>query len=167
MLLIKSQLRSMTALRVLRTVQPNLRKIIATSDLRSGQSLRMLQVCLYLTPSCCSMSQGSYIDKSAYSKVPAFGGSIVSKVLWLHQTCLGIAVNVCVTTASFLDLYGGHIELRCSICDAEPAEQKVLGQLEGAEDWAEVMDMASREVYFWNGITNEVVWDAPAGSMPR
>ena len=48
-----------------------------------------------------------------------------------------------------------------------PAEQRVLGHLEGAEDWSEVMDMASREVYFWNSITNQVVWDAPAGSKPR
>lgn len=48
-----------------------------------------------------------------------------------------------------------------------PAEQRVLGQLEGAEDWSEVMDMASREVYYWNSITNEVVWEAPAGSKPR
>ena len=48
-----------------------------------------------------------------------------------------------------------------------PAEQRVLGQLEGAEDWSEVMDMASQEVYFWNSVTNEVVWHAPAGSKPR
>ncbi len=47
------------------------------------------------------------------------------------------------------------------------AEQRVLGALKGAEDWSEVMDMASREVYFWNSITNEVVWDAPEGSKPR
>ena len=50
---------------------------------------------------------------------------------------------------------------------AAAAEQRVLGVLEGAAEWSEVMDMASGQVYFWNSATNEVAWDPPQGSMPR
>ena len=50
---------------------------------------------------------------------------------------------------------------------AAAAEQRVLGVLEGAAEWSEVMDMASGQVYFWNSATNEVAWDPPRGSMPR
>lgn len=49
----------------------------------------------------------------------------------------------------------------------EPAEQRVLGKLQGAPDWFEVMDMASGKVYFWNGSSNEVAWQPPADSAPR
>lgn len=47
------------------------------------------------------------------------------------------------------------------------AEQRVLGVLEGAPEWSEVMDMVSSQVYFWNSSTNEVAWEPPEGSNPR
>ena len=47
------------------------------------------------------------------------------------------------------------------------AEQRILGSLDGGPGWSEVMDMGSGEVYFWNSVTNEVVWDPPPGSFPR
>ena len=50
---------------------------------------------------------------------------------------------------------------------AGPAEQRVLGDLQSAPDWFEVMDMASRKVYFWNSSTNDVAWEPPPGSEPR
>ncbi|KAL0033200.1 hypothetical protein WJX79_009065 [Trebouxia sp. C0005] len=46
---------------------------------------------------------------------------------------------------------------------AEPAEQRVLGNLEGAPTWREVMDMASGKVYFWEQDTDEVAWEPPPG----
>ncbi|DBB04500.1 TPA: hypothetical protein ACH3X1_012595 [Trebouxia sp. C0004] len=49
----------------------------------------------------------------------------------------------------------------------EPAEQRVLGDLEGAPTWREVMDMASGKVYFWEHDTDEVAWEPPPGGKPR
>lgn len=49
----------------------------------------------------------------------------------------------------------------------EPAEQRVLGDLEGAPTWREVMDMASGKVYFWEQDTDEVAWEPPPGGKPR
>ena len=52
---------------------------------------------------------------------------------------------------------------------SQPAEQRVLGKLEGTADqqWFEVMDMASRKVYFWNASSNDVLWSPPSGAQPR
>ncbi|DBA73897.1 TPA: hypothetical protein ACH3X2_009548 [Trebouxia sp. C0005] len=50
---------------------------------------------------------------------------------------------------------------------SEPAEQRVLGNLEGAPTWREVMDMASGKVYFWEQDTDEVAWEPPPGAKPR
>lgn len=44
---------------------------------------------------------------------------------------------------------------------------QVIGELEGADGWHEVMDMASGQVYFWESVTNGVAWDPPEGSHPR
>lgn len=43
----------------------------------------------------------------------------------------------------------------------------MLGDLEGAPGWKEVMDMGSGQVYFWDSATNSVAWDPPDGSAPR
>lgn len=51
--------------------------------------------------------------------------------------------------------------------DGEQAEQRVLGPLQGAPEWTEVMDMGSRRVYFWNPETDAVEWDPPPGGVPR
>lgn len=52
---------------------------------------------------------------------------------------------------------------------SQPAQQRVLGGLEGTagQQWFEVMDMASRKVYFWNASSNEVLWSPPSGAKPR
>lgn len=44
---------------------------------------------------------------------------------------------------------------------------QVIGELEGAPGWHEVMDMASGKVYFWESSTNGVAWEPPQGSRPR
>lgn len=48
-----------------------------------------------------------------------------------------------------------------------PAEQRVLGELEGMPGWSEVMDMATKKVYFWCISTNEVAWSPPSEARPR
>ena len=55
----------------------------------------------------------------------------------------------------------------CSMTDGCSSYLQVLGELEGAPGWHEVMDMASGKVYFWDSTTNGVAWDPPDGSHPR
>ena len=50
---------------------------------------------------------------------------------------------------------------------AKRAEQRVLGSLEGAPGWHEVLDMGGGVIYFWNQSTNEVAWQSPTAARPR
>ena len=50
---------------------------------------------------------------------------------------------------------------------AKRAEQRVLGSLEGAPGWHEVLDMGGGVIYFWNQSTNEVAWQPPPAARPR
>lgn len=45
------------------------------------------------------------------------------------------------------------------------AEQRVLGDVPGAEGWCRVQDMGSGQVYYWHEMTNEVAWDPPEGAL--
>lgn len=48
-------------------------------------------------------------------------------------------------------------EMHEAPASAQPAaEQRVVGLLDGAEDWCEVMDMGSGKVYFWQRSSNQV-----------
>jgi len=51
--------------------------------------------------------------------------------------------------------------------DSSAGEQRVLGPLEGAPDWQEILDTSTMEVYFWNRATNDVRWQPPPGGRPR
>ena len=51
-----------------------------------------------------------------------------------------------------------------SAASSGPAEQKVLGSVDGPAGWFLVLDTASRQQYFWHQATNEVAWTAPAGA---
>ncbi|CAG9467573.1 unnamed protein product [Pedinophyceae sp. YPF-701] len=46
-------------------------------------------------------------------------------------------------------------------------DQRVLGDLEGAPGWLEILEMSSSEVYFWHPDTNDVRWAPPEGGRPR
>jgi hypothetical protein len=45
----------------------------------------------------------------------------------------------------------------------QQAEQRTLGLLAGAVEWAKVLDTGSDSIYYWHTVTNEVLWDPPAG----
>eukprot|EP00210_Caulerpa_lentillifera_P002655 g2536.t1 len=45
-------------------------------------------------------------------------------------------------------------------------EQIVLGEVEGIEDWKEVLDSATQRTYYWNDRTDEVVWENPSTKDP-
>eukprot|EP00775_Hariotina_reticulata_P007012 gene7012-7226_t len=45
----------------------------------------------------------------------------------------------------------------------QQAEQRTLGLLAGAVEWAKVLDTGSGSIYYWHTVSNEVLWDPPAG----
>ena len=58
---------------------------------------------------------------------------------------------------------GGSGEASGGEGPAEQAEQKVLGYLAHEPSWSKVLDTGSGSIYYWNLLTNEVVWEVPKG----
>ncbi|CAD7703658.1 unnamed protein product [Ostreobium quekettii] len=57
-------------------------------------------------------------------------------------------------------------EVAAETGDEEPSstgagEQRIIGKVEGTEDWHKVLDTASGKMYYWNLATNEVAWEPP------
>lgn len=43
----------------------------------------------------------------------------------------------------------------------DTAEQKVMGEVDGAPGWHKVLDSGTGTTYFWHSKTDEVSWDPP------